>query len=426
MKRLALAVGSFLAAGLLVSAQTQKPIRPVLPLLGVGGNQPSEPGETEFFNGNKLQEIRLEIASKDWQTLKDNYQSNTYYPCTFIWNGQTVRNVGIRSRGNSSRSPVKPSLRVDFDRYATDQKFLGLKSVVLRNNSTDPSSMHERISFLLFERMGIQVPRETHARMYVNNEYMGLYTLVESLDKHFLQRVYGNDSGYLYQFDRRLGDPPYYFTFFGDDPSLYVPHPFQPETHESDPLPEEIRDLIVAINYTDDASWESVVGDRIDIPKFVKYAAIENFLADYDSFIGRFGMNNFYFYRLSGSHRHDVLAWDKSEAMSDRKYDIFQGILNVSDDEKNRLMDRAIAFPHLRKLYLDTLDAVATSAIEPIPGDPRGWMERETEREYLQIKDAAANDPAVPSVQFESAVEGVRLFARERSPFVKAAVSAAR
>ena len=38
-------------------------------------------------------------------------------PADVTWNGITVHNVGIRSRGLGSRSSTKPGLRVDFDRY---------------------------------------------------------------------------------------------------------------------------------------------------------------------------------------------------------------------------------------------------------------------------------------------------------------------
>src|SRR5689334_2854080 len=82
-----------------------------------------------FFDDSVVQSIYLEINSKDWNTLKTNYLDNTYYPVgAFKFNGATVRNVGIRSRGTGSRNPTKPGLRVDFDRYTSGQTFLGLKS----------------------------------------------------------------------------------------------------------------------------------------------------------------------------------------------------------------------------------------------------------------------------------------------------------
>src|SRR5262245_38550237 len=80
-----------------------------------------------FFDDSVVHEIRLAINTKDWNTLKSNYLLNDYYPCDFKWGSVTVRNIGVRSRGTGSRSGVKPGLRVDFDRYTTNQKFLGLK-----------------------------------------------------------------------------------------------------------------------------------------------------------------------------------------------------------------------------------------------------------------------------------------------------------
>ena len=51
--------------------------------------------------------------------MRAEFQANTYYPADLTLNGQTVRNIGIRSRGRGSRSSNKPGLRVDFDRYTT-------------------------------------------------------------------------------------------------------------------------------------------------------------------------------------------------------------------------------------------------------------------------------------------------------------------
>jgi spore coat protein CotH len=75
----------------------------------------------ELFNGQILPRVDLRLHSADWEKLKAEFLDNTYYPADLTWNSVTVRNVGIRSRGHGSRSGNKPGLRVDFDRYATDQ-----------------------------------------------------------------------------------------------------------------------------------------------------------------------------------------------------------------------------------------------------------------------------------------------------------------
>ena len=107
-----------------------------------------------------------------------------------------MRNIGIRSRGTGSRSGVKPGLRVDFDRYTTDQKFLGLKSFILRNNTQDPTDMRERVSMQLFPPHGHDPASARRMRSCTsNNEYAGLFTIVESLDKEFLQKNFSENDG---------------------------------------------------------------------------------------------------------------------------------------------------------------------------------------------------------------------------------------
>jgi spore coat protein CotH len=389
---------------------------------------PVAPSPTDaFFDDSVLHEVRLNINSRDWAGLKTNYLDNTYYPADFRWRNQVVRNIGIRSRGTGSRSGIKPGLRIDFDRYTTDQKFLGtLKSFILRNNSQEGSGMHERIGMLFFNRMGVPAPREAHTRLYVNNAYVGLYTLVEAVDKAFLQRVNKEDAGYLYKYDYNATDKPWYFNDRGSDPRLYVPSPFKPETHETDPRPEGLAELVRIVNHDSDALFRRTIEPFVDLEKFIKHIAIEIFLADVDGFNGAWGMNNFYLYRADARTPFQFIPWDKSEAFKDGpEYQIGRYILDVGPPEQNRLTMRVLRDPDLRNRFLDTLVECARvlSATDPaIPGDTRNWMEREVEREYQQISGSAAvsaEDRAYYSREaFEQEVENLRTFARRRAEFV--------
>jgi spore coat protein H len=380
-----------------------------------------------FFDDRVLHEINLVINSRDWQTLTDNYLLNTYYPSDFRWRDQVVRNVGIRSRGNASRSAIKPGLRIDFDRYTTDQKFLGLKSFILRNNTQDASSLHERISMLLFRRLGLPASREAHTKLFVNNAYVGLYTIVESVDKAFLKRNLNENDGYLftYQWAGR-----YYFEDRGSDPASYVPLPFKPETHEADPRSEFIVQLVQAINQTGDAAFRTVMAEYLDLKKFIRHMAVERFLADSDDFLSNEGMANFYVYRFQNTKLFTFLAWDKSNAFSDASTSIWHNVTDVPTSQQNRLLARALSYRDLYDLFLDTLMECVRSSEELQAGssDPRGWLEREVEREYSQIRAAALTDPTKPFTNgdFENAVEHLRRFARARGESVTREVDVAR
>ena len=420
-RRVGLAVLAVFAVVVCTRVQPSAQVRRFVPLAeSTPAPLPSEP----FFDDTVLHEIRLTINSRDWQSLRDHYLDNTYYQCDFKWKDKTVRGIGIRSRGNGSRSGVKPGLRLDFDRYVTDQKFLGLKSFVLRNNTQDPSSLHERLSMLIFKRMGLPAPKEAHVKLYINNAYAGLYTIVESIDRVFLKNTFDNDGGYLYKYDYPADEKPYYFEYKGNDPRLYVPLPFKPETHESDPRPEFVEQLVRTVNETSDAQFRSAINDYLDLERFIRHVAVEIWVGDDDGFLGGWGMNNFYIYRFDAEKRFRFIAWDKSNAFLDGWwYPIWHNITDVEPERQNRLMRRVMSYSNLKALFLDTLQEISdsTSELEEGQRSGPGWFEREIERDYRQIRDAARSDPekAFSNDEFEDGVDALREFARKRAEFVR-------
>jgi spore coat protein CotH len=60
--------------------------------------------------------------------------------------------------------------------------------------------MHEMLSFAVYRRVGQIAPREAFAKVYINNEYQGVYAVVEPINEPFLQRVFGSAEGYLSEY----------------------------------------------------------------------------------------------------------------------------------------------------------------------------------------------------------------------------------
>lgn len=394
-----------------------------------------------FFNDTVLQEVRLSINPRDWRELRDNYLTNRYFPCYFVWNGITVKNVGIRSRGTGSRSGTKPGLRVDFDYYTEKQRFLNLKSVVLRNQTQDASMLHESVAMKLYARMGIPTSREAHAKLFINDEYVGLYTIVESVDKVFLDRHFQQNDGYLYEYDYNADDEPWYFDYKGEDPALYSPKPFKPATHEKDPDPKPLERLFYIINRTSDRDFLAQLPDYLDANQFLTYLAAENFVADMDGILGVWAVNNFYFYRFENRNLSTLIPWDKSEAFKDSAEHSIWYNIDVSGSRQNRLMGRLMAFPEYVDRYLDELARAASIASTPASSEPApasttatpagaqpGWLEAEISRQYQLIRDAALADPAKPfsNEDFEAGVQAMLGYARARSAYVTAAVGRAK
>lgn len=440
--RVIVLAGLVAAAPQLALAQTAPAPTPVVV------PDPSDP----FFDGSVLHDLYLTINSRDWASLKEHFTENTYYPADFKWNSTTVRNIGIRSRGTGSRSGVKPGLRLDFDRYTTDQKFLGLKSFILRNNVQDPSGMRERLSMSMFKRMGLVVEREAHARLFINNAYVGLFTIVESLDKTFLTKNFNENDGHLYEFSFDNASATVFdFGYPGTDPALYTPMPFKPETLESDPQGEVLERLFWTINIASDAVWRTSMEEFLDMKKFIRHLAIESFLAEEDGLTGDYGPNNFYFYRFLNTNKFQFLPWDKSNTFwESSSYSILRNIEDGPEAKRNRLVLRALKDTELRELWLSTLlecvDSITLPPAQttlpptpttttPAPTTPATpvittpWLLYEVTRIADQIRAANYADPSrefYTNADWDESVRFLTSWAETRGASVKAQVAADR
>ena len=403
---------------------------------------PNPSDSDRFFDAAVLHDLYITISDRDWSTLKEHYLEFTYYPCDLKWNDVTVRSIGIRSYGTGSRRPAKPSLRFDFDRFTSDQTFLGLKSFILRNNAQDPSGMRERLSMLMFRRMGLVAERETHARLFVNNVYSGIFTIVESLDRDFLQKQLGENTGQLYEyhFNNSLAVP-FSFGYPGSDAMLYVPAPFKPQT-----VPKEqggvLERLFWTINNASDAVWRSAMSEFLDLSRFMRQLGVENFLAEEDGVTGDYGPNNFWLYRYANTNKFVFVPFDKSNTFWNTPYFIFQNLSTGIPSHRNLLVLRAMRYDDLKDVYENAILECANSiladpsltpnGIAPpgvtlvlaAPGQP-GWLEAEIARVYAQIRQATLDDPVKPftNEQFEQAVQDLTNFARHRAEYVRQQVA---
>lgn len=415
--RLTLAASVVLFHAGLVLAQVPTPVPVPAP----------EPDPSDaLFDDSVVHEVQLRIHTADWQKLQQTYLENTYYPCDLVWRGQTVYNVGIRSRGSGSRNAKKPGLRVDMDRYSANQEFLGIKSFVLDNLTQDNSGLRERLTMKLFKRMGLPAPREVHAKLYVNGQYIGLYALTEAFDKHFLKYVEGLDpDGYLFEYRWK---EPWYFTYRGQAAEAYQPF-FSPQTHENaaaSTLYAPIETFVRIANSSTDFARE--IGTYLNVDEFLKHLAIEQFVAEWDGLTGYAGMNNFYLYRRPVKNEYRFLVWDKDNTFKALDYPLLQGI------SENVLTRRLLEVPAWRDRFYALLLEVQASADtregEVIVGAPLPptWLEQELSREYLQIRPAMLADVNRPFTNddFEGAIVYLREFARTRGAFVRSQVAALR
>ena len=392
----------------------------LLLLLPVGGRVAAQASVDALLDGSTLNDVWLHVNARDWQDLHTHYLDDTYYPVDFEWQGTRIRNSGIRVRGNATRNDHKPSFRIDFNRYVDGQDFFGLKAIVLNNQWHDQSMLHDRLSMLVFRRMGIPAPRQAHVRLVVGagREFAGVYTISEEVSKTFLQENFGEDNGYLYEFHKQT-DEVYGLQDPGPNLNWFTPR-FEPKTHETDSVANlylPVRSLIQAINDAPSNDLESQLGEYLDVNTFITELAIQNFMAQTDGLVGGVGMNNFYLYRFAGKRLSLLIPWDQ-----DNSFNALEDMPPSYGMNRNVLANKIWSEPKYRAIYLSKLLEVADSV-----SGAGGWLETEASREYLQIRDAAHADPLTPysNELFEAANAFVQRFARERGDIVRADVRSA-
>ncbi|MBL0329848.1 MAG: CotH kinase family protein [Bacteroidetes bacterium] len=319
------------------------------------------------FNDTILHTIYIETALTDWiGTLDYDYAQNAASPelypeiyrnCNVTFDGILFNNCGFREKGNASNSFTsygkKKPLKISFDEFV-NQELDGLEKINLSNFTNDPSLMHDATCYKIMRDEGIPAPRTSYAKVFVNNEYIGLYLIIENVDKTFLKFEYGsaNNDGNLYKTDRGVS---VFLNWLGPDKAAYKEQGLKLNTNESVDDWTKLIDFINLLNNYAGGDIKQQIENNFDVHAYLKILAIEKCVRSWDSYWG--GGNNFYMYEHpDGKIRW--IPWDMNETFQDLKVlsgtSMLDGYLvpNNKVDERP-LLKRIFEVPEWKEEYLN-------------------------------------------------------------------------
>jgi hypothetical protein len=162
-----------------------------------GGEKPV-PGD-RLFNDGRIRTFKITVEPPALAVLEKNDRS--YVRATVAEGTNTFQDVGIHLKGMGSFRPFneKPSFAVKFDKYVDDQTYSGLTKFMLNNSSQDSTYLAELIATQMYRDAGLPAARVTHAFVEVNGRALGLYVLIEAMNKEFLKLYFRNAKGNLYE-----------------------------------------------------------------------------------------------------------------------------------------------------------------------------------------------------------------------------------
>jgi hypothetical protein len=252
-----------------------------------------------FFTTELVRAVDVEMAADDWAALRAQTRSRlemfagdcqaephespfTYFPATVTVDGHRVENVGLRKKGwLGSLSATRPSFKMKTDEYVDGQDLAGLDDLILNNSLQDPSYVRQCLGYAIFAAAGIPSPRCGFARVHVNGEDLGLYVLLEAVDKDFLETRFADPTGNMYEAvmsDFREG-------WLGT---------FEPETNEDTADKGDLAAVVAALAQPDDTVL-AALGEVVDVDQFITYWAVESLIRHGDGYARN--ANNYHVYR---------------------------------------------------------------------------------------------------------------------------------
>jgi len=330
----------------------------------------------DFYDLYSIKEIRLEFEQENWEEilskLKDQGQKKRV-TASLKLNGVTYDSVGVRYKGNSSYFSVKRGgqaklpFNIKLNHKIKGQKIPGkYNTIKLSNVFRDPSFIRETLAYEV-ARNYTHASKCNYARLFVNDEYMGLYNSVESVDKAFLKHHFGTRKGELIKCDPL--DIKQSFNSTGN--SKCLPGDFASLMYQG-------KDSICYQNNYElksDNHWKPFIAlmdqlnnktekidEMLDVDECLWMLAFNNVLVNLDSYTGKLS-HNYYLYQDTLGVFHPIM-WDMNMAFggfrisgSSNKQMTDEELINMSlfthyKNEKRPLISKLLSNDLYRKMYL--------------------------------------------------------------------------
>ncbi|MDD5571920.1 MAG: CotH kinase family protein, partial [Bacteroidales bacterium] len=296
--------------------------------------------------------IELTITEPKYDSILHVFHDqnlDTFLIATLKMDGVTYDSIGIQYKGNITYmlqtwfSNPKYSFNIDMDWVKPNQTLLGYKKVKLNNNCTDPTFVREVVSAKIHQ-FYLPTYRCNYVKVYLNGNYMGLYTNQEAVNKQFLDRTYKTNDGPFFKGNPNSSQAKCNPLFdWNSDPNLvwYVADScwyYDNYEIKSDYGWKPLVRMIDTLN-----NYPSKIKDVLNVDRALWYFAVSNVLPNLDTYNNKY-IHNYFIYQQRDKLFH-MIPWDLNETFGSL-YDTLGNVYNW-DPLKSflpKLADRPLVF----------------------------------------------------------------------------------
>ena len=270
--------------------------------------QEVHPIDNEAFLQNEVASIYVDLPNDQLQLLLvDSLYTDHEFLASFRYQSSvfadTIQQVGFRVRGNTSRGAGKKSFNIDFNDFIPGQKFKGLDNMNLVGNHNDPSQLRAWLSTQILKSAELTVSRNSFVRLYINNEYKGLYLNNEAIDDEFLKdRFLADFSGNLFKCS--WGSD---LTYLGNNPQSYQ-ETYDLKTNQVLNDYSGLIHFIDVLNNTNSTEFPCAIQQVFDVDRYLKTLVHEILIGHWDGYAGN--KNNYYLYQRPSDGKFVFIEYD--------------------------------------------------------------------------------------------------------------------
>ena len=276
--------------------------------LGIRKSTDEPEYQKRIFDDGYVHEIDLKVD--DWEGFLENAPQEEYISCDIVIDGEQFNNVGVRVKGNNSRSLVEEyglsrySFKVEFDHYTDGGSYYGLDKLNLDASFQDNSYLKNYMAYDMMRHMEVPAPLCSYAWIKVNGYDWGLYLALEEPEEAFAKRSFGKNHGKLYKPDYKDVYAPnndVALKYTGDDPenydNIFRKAKFKTSAEDEKRLIESLKVL----------SENEEPEKAVNVDEVMRYFTVQSFVINLDSYLGPTG-HNYFLYEEDGVL--SMLPWD--------------------------------------------------------------------------------------------------------------------
>ena len=267
-----------------------------------------------FFVDDEVTHIYVTVDPSDLDAMFNDPFDNTYRECTVrIVNSrvdETVLDVAIRPRGNTSRNAIKKSWKLKFNEFVPGREIHGLEKLNLNGHQNDVSILRGKLSWDIYNDFGVPSPRASMVRLIINDgsRVDGVFVNAEQIDDEFLDAWFGNDTGNLYQCAYKGVRADLRYIAPGDAAAYAGLAAYELENDSGANQHADLAAFIDFIENADDATFAAQLVDRFSVDNFLRSLAVDAAVGHWDNMW--FGANNFFLYANPDNGRFEYIPYD--------------------------------------------------------------------------------------------------------------------